>query len=140
MSLKYKIFKNRKLVYVVGEGKIKFDDLLDHFEGLSNDPMYIPPMKKFVDYRNSTLVKLSIDQAHQITKKKIQLKEKFKNEICAFVTKTDVDFGLSRMHGAQLESSDITTNVFRNIEDALSWLNVDLDENEIYLGEGSISV
>ena len=23
MSLKYKIFKNRKLVYVVGEGKIK---------------------------------------------------------------------------------------------------------------------
>lgn len=140
MSIKYKIFQNRKLVYAVGEGEIKFDDLLDHYEDLSNNPKYIPPMKKLVDYRNATLVELSIDQAHQITKKKIQLKGKFKNEICAFVTKTDLDFGMSRMHGAQLESSDITTNVFRNIEDALSWLHVDLDEIEIDFGKESVSV
>jgi hypothetical protein len=134
MSIKYKIFPDHKLVYVVGKGQIEFDDLLYHIQELSENPEYIPPMKKLVDYRNSTLSKLTSSEAQKFTDKKAQLKDKFRNEICAFVTTTDLDFGMSRVHGANIESSQITTNVFRKVEDALSWLQIELDEIEMNFG------
>jgi hypothetical protein len=134
MSIKYKIFPKRKLVYAVGKGPIQFDDLMAHIDEIACNPEYTPPMKKIVDYRNATIEKLSSDQANQFTEKKSQLKSKFKDETCVLVTETDLNFGMSRMHGTHIETSNIKTNVFRNIEDALSWLQVNLDESEMELG------
>ncbi len=134
MPIKYKIFQNRKLVYALGNGKITFDELLQHIEELAADPQYKPPMKKIVDYRNATLFGLSIEEANKFTIKKVQLVEIFNNETCAFVMNSDLDFGMSRAHEAHFENSDITTNVFRNMEEALSWLQVDLDKDEMNLG------
>lgn len=96
--------------------------------------MYISPMKKLVDYRNSTLSKLSPKESIKITNIKAQLNEIFKNEKCAFLTSSDLDFGMTRFHGAHIDDSGITINVFRNYEKALSWLQVELEENEIDLG------
>ena len=134
MPIKYKIFQNRKLVYALGIGEVTYDDLLLHIEELAADPKYISPMKKLVDYRNSSLSSLSTENSIKITKKKAQLSETFKNEHCAFVTNSDLDFGMTRFHGAHIDGSGITTNFFRNFEDALAWLEVDLDENEIDFG------
>ncbi|MBC8430307.1 MAG: DinB family protein [Desulfobacterales bacterium] len=43
MPIKYKILKNRKFVYAVGEGQISFDDLLQHVNELAEDPKYVSP-------------------------------------------------------------------------------------------------
>ncbi len=134
MPIKYKIFQDRKLVYVLGIGEIIFDELLLHIEELATDPKYISPMKKLVDYRNSTLSSLSTEETIKFANKKTQFIETFKNEKCAIVTKSDLNFGMTRLHFAHLHNVDIMTNVFRNIEDALSWLQIDLEENEINLG------
>lgn len=134
MPIKYKIFQNRNLVYALGIGEITYDDLLRHIEELSTDPKYVSPMKKIVDYRNSTLVKLKTEESIRITNKKNKLIETFKNEKCAFVTNSDLDFGMTRMHGTHIDSTGITTQVFRSFEDALAWLEVDLEDNEIELG------
>jgi hypothetical protein len=134
MPIKYKIFQDRKLIYARGIGKIAYDDLLLHFEKLAADPKYISPMKKLVDYRTSTLSTLSTKESIKVTEKKAQLIETFKNEKCAFLTKSDLDFGMTRFHEAHIDDSSIMTYSFRNIEDALAWLEVDLEENEIYLG------
>lgn len=133
MPLKYKIIESKKLIYAVGEGEINCDELIRHFDELSEDPKYTSPMKKLVDYRNATIANLTREEAHTITLKKEQLKNAFKNEMCAIITHTDADFGLSRAHGAYIEKSDIEVNVFRNIHDALLWLQVDVDEKELGL-------
>ena len=78
MPIKYKIFQNRKLVYALGIGEVTYDDLLLHIEELAADPKYISPMKKLVDYRNSSLSSLSTENSIKITKKKAQLSETFK--------------------------------------------------------------
>lgn len=134
MPIKYKIFPNRNLVYALGIGEVTYDDLLLHIEKLAVDPKYISPMKKIVDYRNSTLAKLSTEDSIKITKRKAQLIETFKNEKCAFVAKSDLDFGMTRLHGAHIDGLGVETNVFRNLKEALVWLGVDLEETEIDLG------
>lgn len=133
MAVKYKIYIDKKLVYVKGKGEISFNDLLKHLVTLYDDPKYIAPMKKLVDYRNATLAKLTTQEANIITNKKAELKDKFVNERCAFVIKEDVDFGMSRVHGVYIEPSKIVAEVFRDINKALSWLEVDLDEEQLDL-------
>lgn len=134
MPIKYIIFPDRNLVYALGIDEVTYDDLSHHIEELSTDPKYMSPMKKIVDYRNSTLSKLSTEESIKISKRKTQLIEIFKNEQCAFVAKSDLDFGMTRLHGAHIDGTGITTNVFRNLADALIWLEVNLDENEINFG------
>jgi len=134
MPIKYKILKNRKFVYAVGEGQISFDDLLQHVNELAEDPKYVSPMKKLVDYRNATIANLTTEEANKFTDKKAQHIDIFRNEMCAIVTDKDLDFGMSRVHGAHIESSNIDTSVFRTIKDALLWLQVDIDEIEINFG------
>ena len=134
MPIKYKIFQDRDLVYALGIGEVTYEDLLLHIEELAADPKYISPMKKLVDYRNSSLSSLSTENSIKITKKKALLYETFKNEKCAFVTTSDLDFGMTRLHGAHIEDSGIMTNVFRNFEEALAWLQVVINENEINWG------
>jgi len=51
----------------------------------------------------------------------------FSGEKCAFVAPKDVTFGTSRVHQALVKGADLNTAVFRNIEDALGWLDVTLD-------------
>ncbi|MBU0731194.1 MAG: hypothetical protein KKA70_15795 [Proteobacteria bacterium] len=133
MPIKYTIIEGKKLVLAVGQGLINFDDLARHIDTLAHDPKYISPMKKLVDYRNASLVELKREEAYMFTQKKAQLKDKFANEMCAIITKNDLDFGTSRVHGARIEASDIHTNVFRNIKDALKWLEAELDETDLHL-------
>ncbi len=136
MPIKYRIFQDRKLVYALSVDKITYQDLILHLEELAANPEYLSPMKKLVDYRNSTLTTLSTEESIKVTKKKVQLTETFKNEKCAFVTKSDLDFGMTRFHQShiEIEDSGIMTCAFRNFEDALAWLEVDLKESEIDLG------
>jgi len=131
MPLKYKIFEDRKLVYVIGKNRITYDDLMTHMIELSKDPKYKSPMKKLINYLDATLVELTREESQNITDIKASLNVIFKKELCAFIVNSDVDFGISRVHGAKIESAQIHTNVFRDIKSALSWLDVDLTENEI---------
>lgn len=41
MPLKYKIFQNRKLVYVLGIGEVSYEDLLLHIKELAADPINV---------------------------------------------------------------------------------------------------
>jgi hypothetical protein len=131
MPFNYRIFDDIKLVYVKGEGNITFDDLMHHINELASDPHYVAPMKKLVDLRVATKANLTIAEEQKFADRKSCLIEKFRDEMCAFVTASDLDFGMSRTHGAIISSTGITTNVFRNLEGALAWLDVDITGPEL---------
>jgi hypothetical protein len=48
-------------------------------------------------------------------------------ERCAFVSPVDLTYSVSRVHQALVDNTDINTEVFRQIEDALEWLGVELE-------------
>jgi len=131
MPIKYKILKNKKLVYSVGENSVTLEDLLHHLEELATDQHYTAPMKKLVDYRKAQLVSISNEEVEKFSKEKLAFGNFFQEEMCAIVVNNDLDFGITRMHGMQIEFENINTNSFRKFEDAIAWLKVELDEREM---------
>lgn len=131
MSLQYTIIESEKLVYVIGEGEITLDELLNHLEELSRDPGYVPPMKKLVDYRKAQTMGPKKEEIDYFTGRMASYKEVFQGEKCAIVVNNELDFGISRVYSAKIEASGLETNVFRDIGKALRWLGVDLDEKRL---------
>ena len=122
MPIEYRI--RGDVVYVAGTGVVTAADLADHLDSLRRDPAYRSPMKKIVDYRSGRVLEVSTEEIQRIARLKLRLKEAFEGERCAFLVNADMDFGLSRMHGALVEEH-LDSAVFREIPPALEWLGVD---------------
>jgi len=113
-----------------GSGVIDANDVIEHLDILAADNGYNAPMKKLVDYRLVENISITPEEAHKIADKKRSLtKTTFRGEKCAFISPKDVTYGTSRVHQALSGNIDASTEVFRQIEDALDWLDVTLDEN-----------
>lgn len=132
MPIQYKIFADQKLVYAIGVGKISIEDLLMHLEELARDPAYQPPMKKLVDYRNTPVLALTPEEIRIFTNQKSLHQSKFEGEKCAIVYRSDYDFGMGRVHGATV-STGIDTGTFHSLSEALNWLKLDLQEQELQI-------
>lgn len=127
MSLKCKIFKDINLVYVKAVDVLKYKELMDHIEKLANDPEYIPPMKKLLDYIDLKSSSLSTSESIAFSKRKRELADKFLNEKCAIVTHADYFSGISKYHQAYIDEEKLKTKIFQNIDEAKAWLDIDLD-------------
>jgi len=133
MPVKYNIIESKKLVYAIGSGHVTLSDLMGHMDELSHDPNYKAPMKKLVDYRQVNHLDLSMEASEIFAAKKAELKEVFHKEKCAIVATKDINFGTARVHNALIDSSGIETAVFRDLEKALAWLEIELDDDELIL-------
>ena len=134
MPLIYKIIESKKLLYVEGVGVVSFSELMNHVDELCQDPKYKAPMKKLVDYRQIKKLDLTMDEQERFVQKKASVKEFFSEEKCAIVAPTDYGFALARVHGALSEGSNRDTSIFRDFNDALTWLDVKLDDDELISG------
>jgi len=131
MPLKYKIIESKKLLYVKGIGTVSFSELMNHVDELCQDPKYKAPMKKLVDHRQVKKLDLTMNEQERFVEKKASMKELFLGEKCAIVVPTDFGFALARVHGALSEGSNRDTSVFRDFNEALTWLGVKLDDDEL---------
>jgi len=124
MPIEYDIDEHRRLVLVTGTGVVTHDDVLEHLAELSEDDRYQAPMKKLIDYRDVSDIQISTDASVVIAATKKKLSERFAGEKCAFVASKDAVFGTARVHEARVEGAGISTSVFRDIEAAMTWLEV----------------
>jgi hypothetical protein len=129
MAIEYEIIKDKRLVLAKGSGVVTGNDVIRHLDTLATDEGYVAPMKKLVDYSSIEDITISLEEAYRIAQLNVSLSKKFAGERCAFVSPVDVTFGISRVHQSLIENTDINTEVFRRIEDALEWLDVELDMN-----------
>jgi hypothetical protein len=128
MPIEYDIIEDKKLVLAKGSGVITAIDAITHLDRLAADNRYTSPMKKLVDYRLVEDIKITSEEAKGIAHKKQSLSSTlFFGEICAFVSQEDVTYGTSRVHQALSEGSSTSTKVFRQIENAVGWLDITLD-------------
>jgi hypothetical protein len=131
MPVRYKIIESKKLVYALGSDTVTLSDLMSHMDELSHDPNYKAPMKKLVDYRQITHLDLSMEESELFAIKKAELKETFHKEKCAIVATKDINYGTARVHNALIDSSGIETAVFRDLNKALAWLEIELNDDEL---------
>ena len=129
MPVTYKIIPGKKLVYATGTGDVTFAELMRHIEDLSRDPEYKAPMRKLVDYREVTQIDLSPEESESFALKKSLYGDRFAGEKCAIVAPRDTGFGVARAHSTLIgfKDVDIETQVFRDFDKALQWLDVRLD-------------
>ncbi len=127
MSLKYKIFEDIKLVYVKASDDLKYEELMAHIEKLANDPAYIPPMKKLLDYVDLKKSGLSNSESIDFSKRKQELSDRFINEKCAIVTREDYFSGIKKYHQAYIDEEKLKTKIFQSIDEAKAWLEIDPD-------------
>lgn len=130
MPLEYKIINEKKLVHVTGWGIITFSELMSHMDELHSDPLYQKPMKKLIDYRQVDDIQLSMDETETFTQRKAEFSDSFAGEKCAIVAPKDVAYGTARVHDALIEikEPDIETSVFRKMDEALEWLDIEIDD------------
>ena len=129
MAIEYEIIEDKRLVIAKGSGVVTGNDVISHLETLAADERYVAPMKKLVDYSSIDSIRQSNEEVIVIAKKKEALKSKFAGEKCAFVSSADLSFGIARVHQALIDRTGINAAVFRRIEEALEWLDVELDMN-----------
>ena len=127
MPIEYDIIEDKRLVLAKGSGVVTATDVIRHLDSLAADDRYTSPMKKLVDYSSIDTIDVSPEEAVAIALKKDTFSDKFQGERCAFVSPGDITYGTSRVHQSLVDSSDINTAVFRQIEKALDWLDVTLD-------------
>ncbi|MBI5665285.1 MAG: hypothetical protein HZC49_09440 [Nitrospirae bacterium] len=135
MSLKYKIIKSIKTVYVIGQGVISFTELMDHINKLAQDQDYNAPMKKLVDYRTIKSLDLSMSESEAFAQEKAKHNDIFSGERCAIVTPLDSNFGMARVHDALigLKDPEINTMVFRDFNKAQEWLGINFDDDDLII-------
>jgi len=131
MAIEYTIIADKKLILARGKDTVKGSDVLKHLEKLAADNNYISPMKKLVDYRNIDNILISSEEAIAIAKKKKELTTKFKDERCAFISPGDLTYGTSRVHQALIQGINLNTEVFRNVQEAINWLDVVIDVDHL---------
>lgn len=131
MTIRYKILPDKNLLYVSGKNRPTIDEQIRSLDSIARDPLYAAPMKKLVDFRGCDPMGYSYDEIKRFTKAKAELKERFKGEKTAVIVNNELDFGVSRVFGARLEPHNMDLNVFRNLEDARHWLDVELEESDL---------
>ena len=127
MAIEYEIIEDKRLVLAKGSGVVTGEDVIRHLDNLAADERYIAPMKKLVDYRYIESIKITKEEAGRIAEKKETLSRKYPWEKCAFISPADLTYGTARVHQALVEGADINMEVFRRMEDALEWLEVELE-------------
>ena len=127
MPIEYDIIGDKQLVLAKGSGVVTGNDVIRHLDRLAADNRYKVPMKKLVDYRSIDSINISPEEAEEIAQKKQTLSSTFRGERCAFVSPGDLTYGISRVHQALVDSTEVDTKVFRRIEDAIDWLDITLD-------------
>ncbi|MBE0564862.1 MAG: hypothetical protein IH621_02820 [Krumholzibacteria bacterium] len=127
MPIRYTIDEQARFVHAVSEGRVTVQDLLAHWDELAADPRYRAPMKKLVDYRRGPALALDREGEKIVTAAKMGHRKAFGGERCAIITPHDIDFGMSRVHGAHMDESGVETAVFRTLAEALAWLGLGAD-------------
>lgn len=113
-----------------GTGVFTNEDFLEHMVNLSRDKRFQPEFKQIVDCRSITRMDLTAEQIRDFASHSIFSPQSRR----AFVVTSSLQFGLSRMFSAYSEIDGAQNiMVFRDMREALLWLDLPSDYEQIQL-------
>ena len=121
MPITYEIDAARGVVFTTFQGVVTKEDALALFERLRRDSAFQPGFKQLVDTRGTTRHDLTADDMHIVASCSA-----FDANACrAIVAEQDIIFGMYRMYETIRDSKSGQVRVYRDMENALHWLELD---------------
>jgi hypothetical protein len=124
MPISYRIDVERNLVLTTASGRLTDDDILQLKARLVRDPAFTPGMKELADIRNIDGLDVTPAGIQAMVQQDRNDSAHLASHKLAIVLSDDVAFGMARMYQTRTESSMGNVGVFRDIEEARTWLQL----------------
>jgi hypothetical protein len=119
MPVTYEIDVRRHIVRALAAGVVTYAELAEHLAEEENDDAL--GLAEVIDARGAT-TDLTPDQVRSLVMLTDALVRKGKFGALAIVTDNDVAFGMARMYQILVDALPVQIGVFRELGDALAWL------------------
>jgi len=125
MPVRSAIYKDKRLVVTIEEGRVTFSDMLANHNRLLNDPDFNPEFNQLSDASLATDTDLSASNARSLYYRKIFSPTARR----AVVAPSEFTYGVARMLQTYVELSKNgpVVEVFRDRASALKWLGISDD-------------
>ena len=121
MPITYHIDKALGTIHTRCSGDLKFDEVMDHFRALRQDPDCPERLDVLLDVTGCTSSPQS-DQLRSAGAAVGKIREKVRFDACAIIVSDDLWFGMARMFLAFAEGHFRVSQVFRNLDEGKKWL------------------
>ena len=125
MPIDYEWDKKNSLIRTRLWGEVTDEDINAHTLKLFRDTRLTPPLLEIIDTHDVDKLNITSQSLKNIADGARVNLEKFAGHRTAIVAATDVIFGMARMYEilSDVAGSPVKIAAFRNIEDAIAWLN-----------------
>ena len=120
MIYKLDISEQDNLVKVTPEGNYSMNNVLDLIQIILENPLYKPTNNILVDMRNMKYTPV-INEIFAISEFIVSMKKHFRAKT-AMVVQGDVLYTMFKLSTMFVVKQGLKSNVFHNVEDALTWL------------------
>ena len=127
MPIIYKIVPDRKAAYIKAIGEVTVEDILLEGAKMFAQSEWENGFSILCDYREVTEFNIDTKQVRMIVEQDMKHDPMLDKSKCAVVATDDLVYGMSRMWEILSADTRLTTEVFRDINDAINWLELDLD-------------
>ncbi len=125
MPLRFRIDTDANLVITTAEGEVTAEDLAEHARALAAHPDR--PLFELVDFSDRVDVTISPDVVRSAAFFLAEHDANAPGARLAFVAKSDVIYGMTRLFQANRSHPNVAIEVFRDRDEALRWLHEGMD-------------
>lgn len=133
MGLEYKIFTEQNLLFMKGYGILSDKDAPET-PAIFKDKNYIAGMNELCSYTNIEEIKVSSEIIPRARDLIAEYDGMRKGINVALVGSTNLSYGLCRMYQMLRTNAPYNIEVFRDLEEAFKWLNIDGEFKELLTG------
>ena len=113
--------KTKNIAYIKLSGLLSKKDIANAFDQCVSDIRYDKGMARLWDFRDADLSSFDYEDVNEMSQYPLKFSSGINDVKVAFVTKRDLEFGLSRVF-EMLSQAKTTISVFRSIDEAEKWL------------------
>lgn len=124
MPITYRIDLESNMLFIVGEGALTQDEKLEAMRRWMADPAYRPGLNTLYDF-SAVTTPATLDDLKRTVAFVTRNAPALGKKRVAIVMANPLAFGVARQFQAMLGESSLEISVFRNREDALTWLGAD---------------
>jgi hypothetical protein len=122
MALTYEIDTQRKIILVAAAGQLTAQDLVELHHRFAADPAVRPEFSILFDLREAHGEQFSAESVRELANLPLLLSQTSRR---AVVVRDDLGYGIARMYGLRREDRVVSYEVFRDLDEARRWVEVD---------------
>ncbi|MCK4775459.1 MAG: STAS/SEC14 domain-containing protein [Candidatus Krumholzibacteria bacterium] len=125
MSIKYEIEPRKGVILTTVSGTVTEEEVTKYLGEVFLHPKRGHPYREIFDLRDVTKFDVDMEGARRIVAFAKHYQAHWENGQVALVAPRDYEFGMARVIGAYADDMPFEFRVFRNMNDAKAWIELD---------------